>query len=275
MVSGGHEPEWFGDIPAWPATGQMPARELASALTAARVATLEPGTPIMAIPGEESFLPTDEPADWTVRAASASDAPSLEDPFEQMRLNPVTPEKKGGPTRFWTGHRGTVLGAAAVVVVLGAAAGVALSQAGGGNEQPLPNQAVESTSANTSSAPVDTCPAIVDGGVTTGDGPGDQNSGAAAILAFNHAYYVSRSATRAREVAAPNAVASEDVMQQYIDQRPVGTTHCLSITDQGNNIYDVVLTEYPPGAATIVYHQLIRTVESDGRSYIASIKSVD
>ncbi|GAB89508.1 hypothetical protein [Gordonia rhizosphera] len=275
MVSGGHEPDWFGDIPAWPATGRMPARELASALTAARVATLEPGTPTTAMQGQESFLPTAESAvDWTVPDASASDGPSLDDPFEQMRLNPVTPEKKSGPTRFWTGHRGTLLGAAAVLVVLGAAAGVALSQAGGGTEQ-MTNQAAESTTAITSSAPVDTCPALVDGGVTTGDGPGDQNSGAGAILAFNHAYYVSRSAARARAVSAPNAVASEDVMQQYIDQRPVGTTHCLSITDEGNNTYDVVLTEYPPGAATIVYHQIIRTVESDGKTYIASIKAVD
>ncbi|AZG47038.1 hypothetical protein [Gordonia insulae] len=113
--------------------------------------------------------------------------------------------------------------------------------------------------------------------VTTGHDSGDQNSGPGVIKAFNYAYYTQRSAVKARSVAAPNAVASRDVMQKYIDQRPAGTQHCLSITKRGTDTYAVVLTEIPPepGAVPIVYRQIIQTVEARGKTWILSIKSTE
>ncbi|WP_231632825.1 MULTISPECIES: hypothetical protein [Gordonia] len=111
--------------------------------------------------------------------------------------------------------------------------------------------------------------------VSDGDDAGNQESGAGAIRAFNHAYYVLRSARAARAVAAPGAVASEYVMQQYINQRPLGTRHCLIVSDRGPGEYSVVLTELQPDAAPITYRQVIRTTTTGGKSYIQSIRSVE
>lgn len=127
------------------------------------------------------------------------------------------------------------------------------------------------------------CPASSSNGVVTGSGPGDQDSGPGVIEAFNHAYYVQRSAAAARAVAAPGAVAAEPVMQAYIDKLPVGTTHCLSITTLAPNTFRVVLTEIPPDSAQpgrpgdpapappVAIHQRISTIESSGKTWIASI----
>ncbi|MGW0058102.1 hypothetical protein [Nocardia nova] len=66
---------------------------------------------------------------------------------------------------------------------------------------------------------------------TTGAGPGDTDSAPGAILAFEYAYYVQRSAAAARAVVAPDAaVPDAERIQTGIDAVPVGTRYCVRIT---------------------------------------------
>ncbi|WP_249146204.1 hypothetical protein [Gordonia sp. SCSIO 19800] len=118
----------------------------------------------------------------------------------------------------------------------------------------------------------DDCPEGVDGPVTTGNDSGDQESGPGVIKAFDYAYYVDRSGERARAVATPTGVGSTQALQASIDGLPPDTGHCLRITDRGNGLYAVQLTETRPGEQPIVYPQLIQTVQADGKTWIASIK---
>ncbi|MDL9947061.1 hypothetical protein QSJ19_15980 [Gordonia sp. ABSL11-1] len=258
---------WFDDIAAWPSSDDTPASELARALAAERlISRIQTPTEHEAPVLQANVLPS--PMDFADAASEADDS----DPFEQMRLRPSASDGSG-TRRLWKDHKSPILGAAATAVVVGIAAIIAVTQMSDGSSQPE-DRAIQSA-APTSSTPSDPCPTIVDGAVTTGHGSGDQKSGAGAILAFNHAYYIERSAAAARAVAAPNAVATADVMQKYIDQRPAGTQHCLSITDRGRGTYSVVLTEIPPepGAQPIVYRQTIKTIQSRGKTWIASIAS--
>ena len=121
-----------------------------------------------------------------------------------------------------------------------------------------------------------------DAGVVTGNGPGDQNSGPGVILAFNYAYYVERSGVGAAAVAVPNAVASPPRIQSAIDQIPVGSSYCMTITETAPHLYRVTntLTRPHSGQPGIgnepqqpeVYRQVIETTESGGKTWIVSIR---
>lgn len=118
------------------------------------------------------------------------------------------------------------------------------------------------------------CPAERVGNRIQGNGAGGSDSGPAAIFAFQHAYYVARSATVARSIVAPNAsVSTEAAIQQGIDSIPVGTTHCVSITPGAfAGQYLVTVTEYRPGAAAFTYSaQAVATAKVDGKTVITGI----
>ncbi|MEE3851891.1 hypothetical protein VZC37_16225 [Gordonia sp. LSe1-13] len=205
--------------------------------------------------------------------------PAEGDPFEQMRVRAVKP--KDTQESFFAKHRVALIGSAAIVLVMAIGGAVTIGLVSGrGQESGVadnPAVAAQSTpSESTSAAPsAADCSASSDGSVTTGNGPGDQQSGPGAILAFNYGYYVTRSAREAREAALPNAVNTEDDLQNFIDTQVArGTEHCLEITELEPGTYAVDLTETPPGpgAESVVYPQIITTVERDGQTYIASIK---
>lgn len=55
-----------------------------------------------------------------------------------------------------------------------------------------------------------------------------------------------------------------------IDQTPTGTRHCLRIVDSGAGLFDVTLTETPPGGgAPTIYQQRFQTTNIGGRTLIA------
>ncbi|MDY6809455.1 MAG: hypothetical protein SW127_10595 [Actinomycetota bacterium] len=236
----------------------------------------------MSFAPEQSYR-SDSPAD------SVDDYPDTEyqptasddgDPFELMRVRSAKTKTKDGAPSFVRKHRTALIGTAATVVGLVVVSAVAiglLTGQSGDDSTTTQADAVASSPADVSdpAAVADACPSLSDGAVTTGNDAGDQKTGPGAIKAFNWGYYVERSARAAREVAAPNAVAREGVLQTFIDQVPEGSTHCLSITDEGNGTYAVVLTEIPPDpdAAPIVYPQIIKTIRTDGKVFIASITS--
>ncbi|MFE6921525.1 hypothetical protein ACFVAV_10810 [Nocardia sp. NPDC057663] len=155
---------------------------------------------------------------------------------------------------------------------------------GGGYYQlrgPAPESAAASTliePAPTSAAPVvGDCPAEQVGSKIQGNGPGGTENGVAAILAFQHAYYVARSGDQARTlVSGDAALPSGTAIQAGIDTIPVGTTHCLSITPAAfAGQYFVVITEFRPESVPIIYNpQLVGTAKVGGKTLITSIGPV-
>lgn len=132
------------------------------------------------------------------------------------------------------------------------------------------------TSAMGSSSPTTAsageCPSQVSGDVVTGADHGGTDSGPHAILAFEAAYYLDRSGTKAREVTtAEAAVPPAQAIQQGIDTVPRGTTHCVTITPTGLDTYAIDLTETRPDTGTTVYRQTITTTHRDGRVLITGI----
>ncbi|WP_280267398.1 hypothetical protein [Nocardia wallacei] len=118
------------------------------------------------------------------------------------------------------------------------------------------------------------CPAEYGPDRVQGNGPGGTESEAAAILAFQHAFYVERSAERARAVVtADSAVSPAPVLQQGIDSVPPGATHCVTITATavaGESL--VAVTEFRPGREPQTYNsQLVTTRRIDDRYLITAI----
>ncbi|RDI55476.1 hypothetical protein [Nocardia mexicana] len=114
------------------------------------------------------------------------------------------------------------------------------------------------------------CPTERDGDRVQGNGPGGTDSAAAAILAFQHAFYVERSGDRARAVvAADGEVSPAAVLQQGIDSIPPGATHCVTITPTaipGENL--VTVTEFRPGHAAQTYNSQLVTTRHIGDRYL-------
>lgn len=112
--------------------------------------------------------------------------------------------------------------------------------------------------------------------VVTGSGPGDTTSGSAAILGFNHAYYVDRSAEQARRfLTSDSAIITGDRLQTGIDAVPADTRHCVSIssvnTTGGSARWAVTVTEYRPGTQPWVARQTVTTSTADGATLISEI----
>lgn len=161
------------------------------------------------------------------------------------------------------------IGAAAVAVIAGATA--ALS--GGAEENPGSAPAVLATPPSSTSTPAAAlCGPSSEPGVVRGNGPGGTDSGPAAILAFEHAYYVLRDGEKAREVVAPDAaVAEASVIHAGAHTIPVGTTHCVVIRPAAPEQFAVELTENRPNGEIKHIRQLITTQVRDGRTVITAI----
>ncbi|WP_244970845.1 hypothetical protein [Gordonia jinghuaiqii] len=284
---------WFPDVAPWPATDATPAADLAAHLGRSRSVSAAHGLSAgsaVAVLGRPA-VPFQRPGPAAVRAVEpavvrpSSDLDSFLAEAEQaVRAKRKAVSGNGAGWRTRLGPPRRIAGAAAAISVIVATLIGALALVGGGDPEPdaADTPATGSTTipgaASTSSAarePACTQRPEGSGGTgSKGNGTGDQRSGPGAIRAFNHAYYALRSARAARAVTTPGAVASEYVMQQYIDQRPMGTRHCLTIAERAPEEYSVVLTELQPDAAPITYRQVIRTTTSGDKTYIQSIRSV-
>ncbi|MQY21906.1 hypothetical protein [Nocardia macrotermitis] len=117
------------------------------------------------------------------------------------------------------------------------------------------------------------CPTEHIGSVVRGAGPGGTDSGPDAIMWFQHAYYVDRSAVRALEVVAPDAgLPPAEVIQRGIDSVPAGTAYCVRVAPSGDSRYSVEVTEQRPGGAPATYgRQTVTTKVVGGRTLITGI----
>ncbi|OBA51629.1 hypothetical protein A5789_27215 [Nocardia sp. 852002-51101_SCH5132738] len=150
---------------------------------------------------------------------------------------------------------------------------------------PLMNLATTTTPSTTTTgaettppaAPVATagCEQHTGSDYTSGTGPGGTSDGPAAILAFEHGYYVARSGAAARASVAPDAsVPTAAAIQAGIDQMPPGVRYCVHITPApagGGSIWNVELTEQYPGEQPAIWHQTITTLTAGGRTLILAI----
>ncbi|MFD4461849.1 hypothetical protein [Nocardia sp. NPDC058480] len=149
----------------------------------------------------------------------------------------------------------------------------------GGTYVQLRGPAPASTAASTPLAPSSAspvtaeCPTEQIGAMVRGNGSGGTESGIAAILAFQHAYYVARSGDQARTLVAAGAVApSAAAIQAGIDSTPVGTTHCVEITPGAfADQYLVKITAFRPDSAPSTYTpQLVETATVGNKTLITS-----
>jgi len=177
-----------------------------------------------------------------------------------------------------TSRRLRAAGAVAALIAVAAILWAIVGGEGGAQKTAHPPARAEMSGAPSPSAPPapgGDCPSTSSGPVTTGRDAGNTSSGANAIKAFDYAYYQQRSGAAARLVADPDGhIGSAQSMQQAIDALPVGTTHCLRITDMGNGLFAVQLTtQSPGGGAPVTIRQLIQTTTTpDGRTLLQSIQ---
>ncbi|MEU2039702.1 hypothetical protein [Nocardia niwae] len=105
-----------------------------------------------------------------------------------------------------------------------------------------------------------------------GNGTGSTASGPDVILAFQHAYYVTRSGAVARSLTVPDAaVPPVAVIDAGIASVPTGTQHCVMITPMLDGRYDVVITELRPDSANRTYRQFVTVATTDGEATIIKI----
>ena len=91
---------------------------------------------------------------------------------------------------------------------------------------------------------------------------------AGAVLAFDHAYYVERSAEKAFEAVAPSSRMTEEQLRvEGVERVPEGTTHCVDVRELSPTLLEVDLTEYPPGADPVLIRQRVRVAENPGGTW--------
>lgn len=109
-------------------------------------------------------------------------------------------------------------------------------------------------------------------GIVRGNGLGSTDNGPEAILAFQHAYYVTRSGAAVRAVTAPDAsVSPVEVIDQGIASVPPNTQHCVLISQMADGRFDVVITEVRPDASVRTYRQFVTVTVQDGRVLVAGV----
>lgn len=108
-------------------------------------------------------------------------------------------------------------------------------------------------------SPVPACPVVIEPDHLVGDGPGSLDHPAGVVLAFNHAYYVERSVERAFQAVAPSSPLDRGVLfRDGVARLAPGTAHCVDARVVDDRTVAAVVTEYPPGAGPVVFHQRIR-----------------
>ena len=241
--------------------------------------TTEPVEPVATPPADE------DPADYP----GVAEAPTVEmapvtDDAALLNLPPVD-ELGDEPAPRRPGRRRNTRNAAlaagalvALIIIAGVTAAVTLGGIGGGDSTPraIAPEPDTTTSATAAAAapPVDPnadCPSATKGNVTTGRDAGDFSSGPGVIKKYDYAFYVARSGAQARDTGAPTAnMGTPQAIQTTIDHTPAGTRHCLRIVDSGAGLFDVTLTEIPPGGgAPTIYQQRFQTTDIGGRTLIA------
>ncbi|MGW6118871.1 hypothetical protein ACWFRF_07495 [Nocardia sp. NPDC055165] len=199
---------------------------------------------------------------WPEAAADEYDNARVLEPSGALRAN----RKR---QRTWV-----VLAVSVLVLVL-AATGVFFLLFGRGDSNTARNAAppLHFTAGNLTADTAGSCPTERTEIVLRSAEAGGTDSGPDAVLAFQYAYYVTRSGAQARAVVTPDAdVSPAAVIQRGIDTIPVGTTHCVRITTVAADRFTVEVTEFRPAGAPATYtKQSVRTALVGDRTLITGI----
>ncbi|MGY4099776.1 hypothetical protein ACW2Q0_09485 [Nocardia sp. R16R-3T] len=105
-----------------------------------------------------------------------------------------------------------------------------------------------------------------------GNGTGSTKSGPDVILAFQYAYYVTRSGWDARALTISDAaVSSVAVIDAGITSIPLGTQHCVMISPMLDGRFDVVITEFRTDATVRTYRQFVTVAPHEASTVITKI----
>ncbi len=170
------------------------------------------------------------------------------------------------------GRRGVLVGSAATVGTVLVIGGLVLSRVDA--RAPTPPGPVVGTAALGLGGGAE-CEPVRTADLVRGNGVGSTESGPDAILAFQHAYYVTRSGTAARAVTAPGAwVSPATVIDVGIATVPVGTRHCVEIVPQPSGAFFVTVTETRLDRSTRIYRQFVTVGGPAGTILITRIDPV-
>ncbi|MFD3508428.1 hypothetical protein [Nocardia sp. NPDC058666] len=221
-------------------------------------------------------------SDWVADPAPATDDdydanlvqfpwPDAADEYDDARVLEPSGALRANRKR----HRAWVVLAISVLVLVVAATGVAflLFGRGGTTTARHADSPLHFTAGNLTADPAGQCPTERTDTVVRSAEAGGTDSGPDAVLAFQHAYYVTRSGAQARAVVTPDAdVSPAAVIQRGIDTIPVGTTHCVRITTVAADRFTVEVTEFRPAGAPATYtKQSVRTAQVGDRTLITGI----
>ncbi|WP_242676586.1 hypothetical protein [Rhodococcus sp. ABRD24] len=161
---------------------------------------------------------------------------------------------------------------AATVLVWG---GTDRETAGAANAAPSPAVAPpgEAVVAESPAATSVWCADSFADGRSVGRGSGSIADGPGVIRAFDHAYYVERDGGRvASLMVAPNPVPE---IQKWIDEVPLGTEHCVTITATPEpNVYTVDLGLRMPAGSEGVIRQRITVAPAPTGFRIAKVEDL-
>ncbi len=192
------------------------------------------------------------------RADDLSTLPLGVPPAAPARWEAAYRSPAGTPVRGGRAHRIVLYAVAAVAVLAGSATlGFVITRG-----------AVAPTGEQTAG-----CIAVSEPGRVVGDGAGSLDSPLGAVLAFDHAYYVERSAGKAFEAVSPSSRMTEQQLRvDGVGRVPVGTTHCVDARELAPTLLEVALTETAPDTEPVIIRQRIRVAENpDGTWGIVSI----
>ncbi|MFI5777369.1 hypothetical protein [Nocardia sp. NPDC051570] len=185
-----------------------------------------------------------------------------------------TPAEPEAPERAERGRGPIIIGAvAALAVIVAVVLVIVFVSRGHGKDETV----VQGPPASNTATSAMNCPAGSTGNVTTGNGVGDTDSGAGAILGFQHAFYVDRNGAKVRTFVAPDTdrVPAADDIQHAIDANiPQGTRFCLRIEQLASDRYTTELTEFRPDGGKTLYRQLVTTVNQGGKNLVWGIVSI-
>ncbi|MGS2804632.1 hypothetical protein [Nocardia sp. MW-W600-9] len=187
-----------------------------------------------------------------------SPEPHSDDP---QRVDPHVDSQAGQHNRG-PAHRFRIVAISAAVlsVVTGLAAALAVSMSGESRDRAAtsPTTSAPPTGTTTTSVVVATeraCAGLTAQTVTAG--AGDTATVAGVIAAFEHAYYVTRSAEQVLRLTSPQAGLAHEPLAAAITALPIGTTHCVGVTSIAENTAEVHLVELHPDGRRFDYLQVI------------------
>ncbi|MEV0773632.1 hypothetical protein [Nocardia salmonicida] len=110
-----------------------------------------------------------------------------------------------------------------------------------------------------------------------GNGTGSTKSGPDVILAFQHAYYTTRSGVAARKMTTPDAdVSAVEVIDAGIATIPVDTRYCITVTPTAQpDQFTVLIAEVRPDSTVRSYQQLVTVAVIGTETLITRIGAVE